>query len=209
MLLNAQMPEPRHKGVDLAAQLRVCGPADPGRAELETFIQRVFSQRYGAVVDEFAPVLVGLYDPIEGLVAAAGYRGAASGPLFLERYLAAPVEAQLAASAASPLGREAIVEVAHLAASRAGEGRRLIALLGQHLALQGFEWVVSTLTAELRHLFVRLGVTPLALGAADPQRLGEQAARWGSYYEHQPVVLAGHLSQALNQLARRLARERS
>ena len=69
--------------------------------------------------------------------------------------------------------------------------------------------MVSTLTAELRHLFVRLGVTPLALGAADPQRLGELAARWGSYYEHQPVVLAGNLSQALNQLARRLARERS
>lgn len=209
MLLNAQMPEPRPKGLDLAAQLRVCGPADPGRAELETFVQRVFSQRYGAVVDDFAPVLVGLYDPLEGLVAVAGYRGAAGGPLFLERYLAAPVEEQLWACAASPLGREAIVEVAHLAASRAGEGRRLIALLGQHLALQGFEWVVSTLTAELRHLFVRLGVTPLALGAADPQRLGELAARWGSYYEHQPVVLAGNLSQALNQLARRLARERS
>ena len=75
--------------------------------------------------------------------------------------------------------------------------------MGPHLASQGFEWVVSTLTAELRHLFLRIGVTPLALGVADPVLLGEAARNWGRYYEHHPVVLAGHLPQALRQLARR------
>jgi Thermostable hemolysin len=63
--------------------------------------------------------------------------------------------------------------------------------------------VVSTLTEELRHLFVRIGVTPLALGLADPARLGDDAADWGRYYEHRPVVLAGHLPLALRILARR------
>jgi hypothetical protein len=49
--------------------------------------------------------------------------------------------------------------------------------------------VVCTLTAELRHLFLRIGITPLALGAADPDALGQDVGRWGSYYDHHPVVL--------------------
>jgi hypothetical protein len=63
--------------------------------------------------------------------------------------------------------------------------------------------VVSTLTEELRLLFMRLGVAPLALGVADPQCLGDDLADWGSYYEHRPVVLAGSLDAALHALARR------
>jgi hypothetical protein len=76
-------------------------------------------------------------------------------------------------------------------------------MLGPHLAAQGFQWVVSTLTEELRHLFVRLGVAPLALGVADPAALGDGAAGWGRYYNHRPVVLAGQLELALQRLARR------
>jgi hypothetical protein len=94
------------------------------------------------------------------------------------------------------------VEVGHLAAQKAGEGRRLILLLGPHLAERGLQWVVSTLTEELRRLFVRLGVIPLALGVADPALLGEDAAHWGSYYAHHPVVLAGQIGPALAALSR-------
>jgi hypothetical protein len=61
----------------------------------------------------------------------------------------------------------------------------------------------------LRHLFVRIGVAPLALGTASPDALGDDANRWGSYYDHRPVVLAGHLQHALRQLARRQQPEES
>ena len=116
-----------------------------------------------------------------------------------------PVETLLPAPAGRWPLRQRIVEVGHLAAVRAGEGRRLILLLGPHLAGQGFEWVVSTLTQELRNLFVRMGVAPLALGVADPAVLGDEAAQWGSYYDHRPLVLAGRLDAALQMLARRSA----
>jgi hypothetical protein len=116
--------------------------------------------------------------------------------LFLERYLPAPVEAVLAAHVNVSLKREAIVEVGHLAASRNDAGRRLIELLGPHLAAEGFEWCVGTVTQELRRMLARLGITPLALGSADPAALGEEALHWGRYYEHQPVVLAGRLRRA-------------
>jgi hypothetical protein len=76
-------------------------------------------------------------------------------------------------------------------------------MLAPHLASLGFQWVASTLTKELRQLFIRIGITPLALGAANPIAQNADADRWGSYYDHRPVVLAGHLQRALLQLARR------
>lgn len=188
-----------------AARLRVHAVGDAGRAEVEAFIRGVYRERYGADVRQFAPVLVSLHDEAGELVAAAGYRAAEGGPLFLERYLQAPVETLLADERDARPSRSRIVEVGHLAAGRAGEGRRLILLLGPHLAAQGFQWVVSTLTAELRSLFVRLGIAPLALGVADPGVLGEDAVCWGRYYDHRPVVLAGPIEAALQMLARRKA----
>ena len=166
------------------------------------FIAAVYRERFGAELRQFAPVLVSRGDQGE-CVAAAGYRAADGGPLLLEHYLSSPVETLLPVSPSGGPLRERIVEVGHLAAVRAGEGRRLILLLGPHLARQGFEWVVSTLTQELRNLFVRLGVAPLALGVADPAVLGTQAAHWGSYYDHRPLVLAGRLDAALQTLTRR------
>ncbi len=198
----ATQPPSRVAGPEPGApQFSLCGPADPCRAEVEAFIRGVYLRRFDAQVSAFMPVLACLRDAT-GIVAAAGYRDAGQSPLYLERYLGQPVETLLA-NGASPPARHAIVEVGHLAASRAGEGRRLIRLLGPHLAQQGFQWVVSTLTAELRSLFLRIGVTPLTLGTADPAALGDEAGRWGSYYQHRPLVLAGHLPQALRHLAGR------
>jgi hypothetical protein len=184
-----------------ALRLVVHGPRDSGRAAVEAFIAGIYAQRYGARVATFTPHLVSLQDDA-GIVAAAGYRSADSEPLYLERYLDAPIEQILARQTGVQSSRAGLFEVGHLAARRAGEGRRLIHLLGQHWAQQHCQWVVSTLTQELRHLFLRIGVTPLALGRADPAVLGADAASWGSYYDHAPVVLAGHLGLALRNLKR-------
>lgn len=196
--MPAQPPE--------GASLRIHRQDAPGRTEAEAFIRGVYAGRFGAHLDRFAPVLVSLRGA-EGLVAAAGYRDAGDGPLFLEQYLPRPVQAMLAPYAGGEPPRGRIVEVGHLAATQPGAGRRLIRLLGAHLAGEGFQWVASTLTAELRQLFLRIGVAPITLAAADPAALGAQAADWGSYYEHAPVVLAGHLPQALRLLERRASRQ--
>lgn len=170
------------------------------RKAVEHYIARVYAQRYGAQVRQFAPLLLTLQRRGE-IVAAAGWRPAAEAPLFLERYLDAPVELLLQRHAGQHIERAGIVEVGHLASHRPGDGRRLIHLLAPHLAQQGVQWVTSTVTRELRHLFIRTGVAPIALGAADAHRLGEEARHWGRYYEHEPLVLAGHLPQALRHLA--------
>jgi hypothetical protein len=174
----------------------------PERAAVERFIRTVYAAHFGADVRQFAPRLVALHDADGEIVAAAGYRPAGTEPLFLERYLPAAVELLLGEAGKRP-ERARIAEVGHLAADRAGEGRRLIGLLGPHLALEGFQWVVSTLTEELRHLFLRMGIAPTVLGVADPAVLGAEAAAWGSYYDHRPLVLAGQIDLALLRLGRR------
>lgn len=203
MSMSHALPRHPQSAWPRAATLRLHDADSPGRAEVERFAARVYRERFGAELREFAPQLVSLHDLHGERVAVAGYRPALAGALFLERYLPAPVQALLPAREGRAARREQIVEVGHLCTTRAGEGRRLVGLLATHLAAQGYEWVVSTLTLELRNLMLRMGVTPLALGVADPAVLGAQAGRWGSYYEHRPLVLAGRLDLALQVLARR------
>lgn len=185
----------------LPPRLQIHDGSDPRRAAVEAFIQHVYRRRYDAQVTHFAPTLVALWDG-DSITAAAGYRAASTAPLFLERYLSSPIEALLAAHATDTPLRGQIVEVGHLAAVRAGEGRRLVLMLASHLGERGCEWVVGTLTGELRQLFLRIGIVPLTLGVADPAALGEDARNWGSYYDHSPVVLAGQLAKAMRHVAR-------
>jgi hypothetical protein len=185
-----------------AAVLCVHGPRQAGRAEVEAFIRGVYADRYGAVVPGFAPTLVSLRDGEGAIIAAAGYREAGAGPLFLERYLAAPVESVLGALVTPAPHRSAVVEIGHLAAGhRAGAGYHLMALLGPHLGELGFGWAVSTLTQGLHRLMLRTGIRPMVLAPADPRSLGREAAAWGTYYEHHPVVVAGEVAPALRCLA--------
>lgn len=186
--------------------LHAVEPGHGDRAHAEAFIRRVYRERYGAKVQAFAPRLVVLRDAAGAIVAAAGYRPAGTQALYLERYLDAPVETLIAVHDGHAPSRASIVEVGHLAASRFGEGRRLIMLLAPYLAAHGFQWAVSTLTEELRHLFVRLGMPPLQLGVADPAALGTEARDWGRYYDHRPAVLAGRIDTMLKLLARRRTR---
>lgn len=176
-------------------RLRLHRDRNAERLATEQFIARIYAEhfdaRIGAVLAA-APTLVSLADEDGRPVAAAGYRRA-GGPLFLENYLQRPVEAAIAAAGGHGVERAAIAEVGHFASGRAGEGRRLMALLGRHLVAEGCSWVVSTATGELRSIFGRLGIAPLTLGQADPAVLGDSAARWGSYYTHAPLVLAGEI----------------
>jgi hypothetical protein len=172
-------------------QFRLHDRADPQRRAIEQFVAGVYRQHFGARLAQFMPVLVsrgGDGDPC----AAAGYRSAVE-PLFLERYLPAPIEQVLAEATGRPVERESIVEIGQFASQCAGEGRRLMRALGRHLLDCGFRWAVVTATADLRRLLRREGLGVLPLGTAQPHCLGDDAMRWGSYYRHAPKVLAGDL----------------
>jgi hypothetical protein len=184
----------------LSNGLKLHRSGDASYAEVQSFIQRVYGQRYGAQIQHWAPQLVSWW--IDGKIsAAAGFRSASAAPLFLEHYLPAPVEKCIVTQDTPALQRADIVEVGHLAANQAGAGRRLMLALGGYLAEQSVQWVVATATEELRHLFERMGLAPQVLGQADPSCLSpaDQIA-WGSYYEHHPMVLAGHVQRSMHRL---------
>jgi hypothetical protein len=61
----------------------------------------------------------------------------------------------------------------------------------------GYRWVAFTATRALRNSFHRLGLKPVPIAAADPARLADGDAHWGSYYDQDPVVVAGKISLGL------------
>lgn len=174
----------------------------PRRQEVEAFIRDVFARHYGATVSSFAPNLA-LLEQHGRIIAATGWRAAADEPLFLERYLDMPIETAMARLAGIPVRRERIVEVGNLAADKAGSSLHVIMTLAKHLDRLGYEWVVFTATQELVGIFSRLGLPLLALAPANPVRLGDEAADWGSYYESGPVVVAGRIRLGLERAGKR------
>lgn len=172
----------------------------PRRQEAEAFIKQVFASRYGAQVTSFAPNLMVL-EQRGSIIAAAGWRSAKDTPLFLERYLDAPIEQAMAHLAPTPISRERIVEVGHLASQKAGSSVYIFRALASYLNSQGFEWVASTATQELIGIFAKLGLPPLALAAADPARLLDAAGQWGTYYDTQPIVAAGRIKSAIQRMS--------
>jgi|SRR5512145_3264930 hypothetical protein len=179
------------------ARLEPIHRTHPHRASFEQFIAARFDRAYGARVGHFSPHLLGVRDALARWQAASGYTPAAGQRLFLEQYFDRPVEDSLA-GLGRPVARERIVEVGNLAAASAGMARTLIPLLARHLHRLGYEWVVFTATRELRNSFRRLGLNPLRLARADPARLADGGASWGSYYQHDPLVMAGRIVRALH-----------
>ncbi|MGG2396597.1 thermostable hemolysin [Pseudomonas sp. SH1-B] len=181
-------------GRDERYELHLAASDSPRRAELEQFISQRFATQYGARIRHFMPCLFGLETTAGQVLGAVGLRCGNPEAMFLERYLDAPVEQAIAdrQSGAAP-ARNEIVEVGNLAAVSPGAARLLIVALTDLLVALGFRWVTFTGTPTLLNSFQRLGLSPIALGLADPQRMGEELADWGSYYACTPMVMAGDI----------------
>ncbi|HSN72901.1 MAG TPA: thermostable hemolysin, partial [Steroidobacteraceae bacterium] len=148
---------------------------------------------FGAKLKGFLPILVTLCDAQGGIQAAAGLRPADAGRLFIEQYTETSIERVLAAVTGQRTGRTRIVEVGNLATRLPGSARVLFRHLTSCLYEQGFDWVVFAGTADVRAIFRRMRIDLIPLCPADPARLGDARQDWGSYYDNQPVVMAGSI----------------
>lgn len=175
-------------------------PDAPMRPCLEAFIQERFRVAHGADIRHFMPHLFGMRDASGQLCAVTGVRLANTEPLFLERYLDHPIDPLISDAAGQPVCRAAIAEVGNLAASDTGSARLSIIAITYVLAMAGLEWVAFTGNIGLVNSFHRLGLKPVTLCAADPQRLGDEQHHWGSYYESQPWVHVGNIRAGFNHL---------
>jgi hypothetical protein len=194
------MPQHDHAG------LRLVRHEAEDRAAVSDFIRTRFVQEHGAHLHHLMPQLFSLRRPNDQIMAAFGLRAAATERLFMECYLDEPVETRIARLSGREVARDRIIEVGNLA-SALGGARAMIAALTRYLHEAGIEWVTFTGTVALRHAFQRLGLHPLSIAAATPDRLSDsERALWGRYFESQPIVMAGYVPHGHRVLSQRQAR---
>ncbi|MDH4394485.1 MAG: thermostable hemolysin [Limnobacter sp.] len=175
------------------------GQSYQAESELKQFIAETFAHAYGAQIDHFCTRLMGVTNSEGDLIAAAGYNVAEDQTLFLEQYLNHPVEKVISAKLGFTVDRAAIAEVGNLATRHAGGARMLIRLVTEILHREGYRWVVFTATRSLINSFHRMGLEPVELAHATPNRV-KNAAAWGSYYDTQPVVVVGDIEMGFKWL---------
>ena len=178
-------------------------PGDAERARVEQYIAGRFQAVHGASIHDFMPVLLTM--GCNGrITAATGVRAAAGQSLFLEQYLAGPVEQSLGAALGTTIRRANIAEIGNLVATQGGSSYLLFMVLTAMLEQASFDWVVFTATPQVQKVLAYLGLSVHRLCSADPARLTQSsAAEWGSYYASQPQVVAGKVSEAMGVLGGR------
>jgi len=164
---------------------------------VEHFIADKYRHVHSAELQEFLPLLLGIYDK-EGLVCGAGFRPGLYRPMFLEQYLDTPIEQQVAGLSRQPVDRCSLVEIGNLAITLKGYGPFVMTMMAAVLAEAGYEWTVFTVTTQVERLIRRLGFEPYYLAVANADRLVGDKSRWGSYYENSPQVMVGNLKTALD-----------
>lgn len=172
----------------------------PDRDRIADFIESIYSSAYGAVIERHYPSFISVHGTDGNVLAAAGFRSAAYGPLFLEQYLPAPIERLAQSAAQSPVRRERIAEVGNLAATGSGGSLFLFAMLADFLRRAAFTHAAVTATESLQRTFKRFHFEFQVLAFAQPARLPDGGASWGRYFECNPCVLFGSVASAYARL---------
>lgn len=179
--------------------LQHAGPVHPARPELQRFIRTVFSQAHGAEVSAFYPNLLG-FSVGQQIRAVVGYRDGGATTLFSEQYLDQPAHELASDRLGLPVARAAMVEVGNLAIADPGQARWVVSASTIFLAAAGYRWVLFTATRPLANAFSRLGLKPLALAEATPDRLPDGGTAWGTYYNGVPQVYLGDIHAGCQKL---------
>jgi hypothetical protein len=162
--------------------------ASPKRDELQQYVYDCFRRAYAADIAEFAPLLLELRcaERTSGVV---GIRAAGQHSLFSEQYLDAPIERVVSDFTGQSVQRSQILEIASLAALRPGACQLINIMLVASAHAAGFRYGCFASTSQLQRILQKQHFSVATLAAAEPECLGDDAARWGSYYETEPRVL--------------------
>ena len=172
-------------------------PDDPGRGELERFVQEAFALKHAAKVCSFMPTLLAMRNESHAVCGVAGFRSAGDQVLFLERYLDQPIERAIAEVTQQPVDRAHIVEVGNLAGVSCRAAVRLVIELPRLLLDRGHRWIVFTATDAVRQLLQSYQAPLLDLGEANACRVQQTGDDWGRYYETHPRLMVGYLPDGL------------
>ncbi len=162
------------------------------RMVLEARIRSGFGTHFRACVAEYMPRFA-YYQHLHGGTGVIGMRDASEESLYLESYLDSPVDEVIQRAADCAVSRAQIVEVGQFVVDDRGIVQDFFEDLVPFLASQGFEWVCFTGTDRIRAVLNRVGFSGLPVAAANQELVRNKPDRWGTYYEHDPVVIIGKL----------------
>lgn len=170
------------------------------RHGVEQFIAARFNVSFAAHIDAFMPRLFSLRNMQGAIIGAFGLRSS-SRRLFLEQYLDAPIQTEIAGRVRAPVERDTIIEVGQLCGDFPGAARVLIARLTMRLHCNDYQWVAFTGTRALCNAFTRVGMHPIELRAASAMRIpAHERASWGRYYTYSPHVFVGRIEDGVRAL---------
>ncbi len=173
------------------------------RAACERFVQQRFQAVYRANIQQFLPYFLAIMDQDQHCQAVVGLRVAGEPPLFLEQYLDQPIQHIISEKTGKTFMRPQVVEVGNLSGIHHGSSRIIITFLTWFLAHHHYQWVAFTGHHHLINSFKKLGLSPLALQDADPNRLDHNRDQWGNYYAFEPHVFAADVKQCAHNLNQR------
>ncbi|MBB1379019.1 thermostable hemolysin [Pseudoalteromonas sp. SR43-2] len=165
---------------------------DEHRSALENTVKEGFLVAYNATLTSFMPLLC-QYTTNEGQC-TLGLRQATS-PLFIEQYLASPVEDFLNES----ISRNKIFELGNLCSTNRRATLAHFIIVNEALQSVGAKHLVFCATNKVRALLRLLGVTCTEIALAS-SFVVENPLKWGSYYANQPTVCIASLEQAHQQV---------
>jgi hypothetical protein len=172
------------------ANFSVVTPSDHLRARVEDEIRTTYWERFQARLARLPRTLVASVSTSGIIECAAGVRFSEH-DFFSECYLDLPVEIALQHRFGLPVQRRRIIEVCNLAGRKPGRSQSFIASFIEFAESDEFDWVIFTATKSLRALLERSGLRMTQLGRAERFRVANPSD-WGSYYEHDPRVMAVH-----------------
>ena len=176
-----------------ASRFSVVTHGSPRRSVIEARVRSGFGTHFGACIEGFMPDLA-LYEHSGGTSGVIGFRSAARDALFLEQYLAEPIERVIAAVSGRAPERRDIVEVGQFVIDDRNAVPDFFRDLVPFLASRGFEWVCFTGTNRIRTILARVGFFGMPVAAATADRVRHGRDRWGTYYDNEPIVIVGRLS---------------
>jgi hypothetical protein len=172
------------------AKFSVIAPCDHLRALVEDEIRTTYWERFQARLAVLPRTLIADVSASGIVECAAGVR-LSDHDFFSECYLDLPVEIALQYRFGRAVHRHRVIEVCNLAGRKPGRSLSFIANFIEFAESGEFDWVIFTATKSLRALLERSGVKMTQLARAERFRVSNPSD-WGSYYEHDPRVMAVH-----------------
>lgn len=177
------------------------------RPEVERLIEDVYSRVYGGSIKEHYPILLSACDDAGRVMAAVGLRDADREPLFLERYLNAPIQTVMTSVFGKDIDRRHIVEIGNLVSLHSGVSIHVFGAVAICLKQLGYTHAAVTATSSLHRSLIRLGIAACVVADADAERLADKGANWGTYYECKPKILVASVDAATTAFAPFLSSE--